>query len=618
MPRRNNSLKHVSGTVPQELSVRKRKPAPETATIGRPNRRDRAVRREKTKAHPATFAKDQHSARVKEIPVLQKLANAEDEVTSDGFEVYEYRKPLGRMGRISVPCEDAADAQKVRALLLRKNADILYGVPDQEAVASVITSKPTEFWLHAAHVGWRSNPRGFVQHNRVLGVQEGQLKVHPPLWLNQRQRTVVGQQGSLQEWKENVAHPSQYSTRLMLLMSVAFAAPTLEIVNRQPFTINLHGASKEGKTTGLLTATSIIGIGTESQLPNWNTTVSGFQETARVFNDSILPANEVALIKGGKKEAYARIRELTYLFSEGRDTSRNSASQYSVAAASSIWRGILVSTAENSFGSLARAAGIDRDSGEYARAHDITATHSGNRTIFDIEPEPGMSRKAFRRWAVRELRQLREACSQNYGWALDPVIARLMELGESAASYLTTLIEEFRRSIKPLPRDGALRHAVDNFGVIYAGGCLAIETQVVPWSQETLRDAIGACLRSFLDEAAHQDGVARVARSILKREATKLPNKKNMQGVPIGDVPGYGTMTKNGEILYTIPSKRFSQLFPDHAHAFAALKWLYAKGGLKQKRGATGPDPGNKEWAETYPAHGDKNFRAIQFYYRWK
>jgi hypothetical protein len=103
----------------------------------------------------------------------------------------------------------------------------------------------------------------------------------------------------------------------------------------------------------------VIGIGTESQLPNWNTTDSGFQETARVFNDLIMPANELAFIKGGKKDAYNRIRQLTYWFSEGRDTSRNSASQYAIAAVSSIWRGILVSTAENSFGDLARIAGID-------------------------------------------------------------------------------------------------------------------------------------------------------------------------------------------------------------------------------------------------------------------
>lgn len=606
----------------KEIPARGTKMRKQSPTVGRDA--GRAITRHESrskgrKARRGAGADRKHGrvADAKEVPIIRKLANAEDEVTSDGFEVYEYRKPLGRIGRVSVACDEAGDPEKVRALLLRKNADILYSVPDAQVVTEAITSRPKEFWLNAAHVGWRNSPRAFVLQNRVIGGQEGPLKVHPPLWLNERQRTVIGQEGTLEEWKAKVAAPSQYSTRLMLLLSVAFAAPLLEIMNRQPFTINVHGTSKAGKTTGLLAATTIIGIGSESQLPNWNTTASAFQETARVFNDLLVAANELALIQGGKKDAYNRIRQLTYWFSEGRDTSRNSASYYAIAAASSIWRGILVSTAENSFGSLARMAGIDRDPGEYARAHDVAATHSGNRTIFDIKPEPKMTKRKFRRWANDQLRQLREACSRNYGWALDPVIERLMELDQKAHTRFAELIEEFRQAARPLPRDGALRHAVENFGVIYAGGCLAIETKLVPWDRESLKDAVLSCLQSFLDEVSYQEGVPSRARRILKKEVSKLGSLEGIKDVALADLPGYRRQTKRG-VMYVIPSARFRQLFPDDGHAFAALKWLHGTGSLKQRRGATGPNPDNKEWAETYQTHQSKNFRAIQFYKRWK
>jgi hypothetical protein len=374
--------------------------------------------------------------------------------------------------------------------------------------------------------------------------------------------------------------------------------------------------SKVGKTTGLLAGTSVIGIGTESQLPNWNTTDSGFQETARVFNDLIMPANELALIKGGKKDAYNRIRQLTYWFSEGRDTSRNSASQYAIAAVSSIWRGILVSTAENSFGDLARIAGIDRDPGEYARAHDVTATHSGNGTIFDIPPNPEMDKKEFRAWANKQLRLLRKACSQNYGWAIDPFIEYLINLGEKRPRYLNRRLKEFRQSVDALPKDGALRHAVDNFGTIFAGGCLAIEAELVPWDREKLKDAIGSCLQSFLDEVAFQEGVPARARRILKERASKLPPLKRVEEVGIKDLAGYSRKTAKG-VLYIIPSPRFRQLFPDEGHMFAALRWLHSIGSLKQTRGAGAPNPDNKEWAETFLSHQGRNFRAIQFYRKW-
>lgn len=57
------------------------------------------------------------------MPLLVKIANAEDEVTSDGFDVFRYRKPLGRRGLILVP-RDKAIAKDVVALLAAKNADL--------------------------------------------------------------------------------------------------------------------------------------------------------------------------------------------------------------------------------------------------------------------------------------------------------------------------------------------------------------------------------------------------------------------------------------------------------------------------------------------------------------
>ena len=228
-----------------------------------------------------------------------------------------------------------------------------------------------------------------------------------------------------------------------------------------------------------------------------------------------------------------------------------------------------------------------------------------------------MDRKEFRIWANKQLRELREACSRNYGYALDPVIDRIMELDDTATSYVKELVKDFQKSVKPLPRDGALRHAVENFGVVYAGGCLAIETEVVPWAREALRKAVASCLESFLAEAEHQQGVPRRARSLLKEEASKLPSKDHVKEVSMADLIGYRTQRKN-RVLHVIPSRRFTQIFPDEGHAFAALKWLHEAGALKQRRGAGSPDPKNKEWAVTYPTHEGKNFRAIQFYKRWK
>jgi uncharacterized protein (DUF927 family) len=80
----------------------------------------------------------------------------------------------------------------------------------------------------------------------------------------------------------------------MLLISASFAAPLLNVTKMPNFGINVYGLSKVGKTTGLLGATSVIGIGSERNLPNWNATSGAFLETARSFNDLLLAVNEVA------------------------------------------------------------------------------------------------------------------------------------------------------------------------------------------------------------------------------------------------------------------------------------------------------------------------------------
>jgi putative DNA primase/helicase len=126
----------------------------------------------------------------------------------------------------------------------------------------------------------------------------------------------------------------------MLAISAAFAAPLLQSTGLQSFGLNLFGPSKAGKTTALLAATSVIGIGNEADLPNWNATSASQQETARLFRDSLLAANEVGLLAGRRKDAYARIRQMIYLFAEGRDTSRHSTASSASPNATAGWRTI--------------------------------------------------------------------------------------------------------------------------------------------------------------------------------------------------------------------------------------------------------------------------------------
>jgi Domain of unknown function (DUF927) len=165
------------------------------------------------------------------LPLLVKVANAEDEATSDGWDVFQYRKFLNRKGTIQIPRDKACDAKEVIQQLIRKNADIRFGDTETEgAVARAVEAPPKEYWLYARHLGWRPNRQAYVLQNRVIGSPKAQLKVKPSRWVADRQLSTVGEAGDLANWQKKIAAVSRYSTRIILLMSAAWAAPLLEVI----------------------------------------------------------------------------------------------------------------------------------------------------------------------------------------------------------------------------------------------------------------------------------------------------------------------------------------------------------------------------------------------------
>jgi putative DNA primase/helicase len=153
-----------------------------------------------------------------------------------------------------------------------------------------------------------------------------------------------------------------------------------------------------------------------------------------------------------------------------------------VPTENAIWWGIAISTAENSIDDLAVLSHQQREYGELARAHDVPAVKAHCSTVFDRFPK-GLPSNKRRAWVRKQLRLIRMAAESNHGQALDPVILEIIRLGSEAGQYVRECMKEFRLALGTLPRDGALRHAVENFACIYAGGCVAIKAGVVKWTR---------------------------------------------------------------------------------------------------------------------------------------
>jgi uncharacterized protein (DUF927 family) len=201
-------------------------------------------------------------------PQVAKLANAEDELTRDAYEIFEFRTIGGKTRRHRVERDRARDINHLRNLLIRKNADLPYNEDDaNQIVTKALTAEPKTRIIYAARLGWRRDRRRFVTPRGTIGKTRN-VKIRPPLWLNDKQHVEIERSGTVTDWIKRIAEPCGFSDSAMVAISTVFAAPLLEFVGLQSFGINLFGKSKVGKTAELLAAASAIGIRRESQLPN--------------------------------------------------------------------------------------------------------------------------------------------------------------------------------------------------------------------------------------------------------------------------------------------------------------------------------------------------------------
>ncbi len=239
-------------------------------------------------------------------------------------------------------------------------------------------------------------------------------------------------------------------------------------------------------------------------------------EAARVFKDLIYPLNEVGLIAGSKNRAYSEVREVIYRLSEGRDRLRHSQSQYAAATAGTQYHTIFVSTAEHSFDHYAALAGETRDEGEYARCLDVPVNNGTLSSIIDVNPNRLVGRRLK---AQREdlVIKLREACREHHGTALKPFIEYLLKNKGSLREQIERDIASFERRARYLGMKGALAHATRNFGIVYAGGCLAMKAEILPWEKGRWQQAVLRCFNRAVKKLNLTDPLDE-GRSLLKEK----------------------------------------------------------------------------------------------------
>lgn len=498
--------------------------------------------------------------------VLSVKCHAFDAATKRSWVQLSFLKLDGKRRTVLVPREQATRPNDLSALLASMGA-----ILPARAIASlcqeILEDKAAKLVRLVSRAGWAGSSF-VVLDGRVIAGAKGLLVVPPEQRLPPGPATV----GSLAVWSRDVADPASHSSRLMLVIALAFSAPLLHLTKGANGIINLCGRSTSGKSSALLVGNSVFWSGQRNRLLTWDATSTGVQQLASEHCDSLLCLDETQRKSLNRGKAAQAVYEAAFDLESGvgRVVDKN------YRAKALLWRIVVLSSSEHPMFTNAD----DMDGGR-VRIFDIPAVVHVTNGIFETLPQ-GIADS-------RTLMQSIEAASEaNFGHAGRKFVA---ELVCGRVKWLTR-IECWRNDF--LQKVGVLNASWDArftarfaapFGLAYAAARAATEMGIVPWKSEHLRTAIVSCccdaaagsVAPVLDVAA---AMTKVQNKLSNREIVfDLRDRPELDASKQRKACGF-IVSRGGLSMHVIKPKAFVRWCGDEAMATALLNQLRQAGRL--------------------------------------
>lgn len=340
-------------------------------------------------------------------------------------------------------------------------------------------------------IGWvrgRAGGYAFVLPDRVFGKVQGERVVPTGDLRAARQR--FASRGTLAGWKRRVGAHCVGNSRLLLAVSVAFAAALLTPMDHQTGAVNLRGRAQIGKSTAAKAAGSVWGPpeGKGSYVLRWRASDNGLEAMASDFNDCPMILDELgqADVKSLGESIYMLANE------QGKLRASRSAEARGVAT----WRLLVLSTGEKSVSEMIAAAGKPMTAGQEVRMVDVPADAGAGLGLFETTHGlggPGDLAAAVLHGGMAE-----------HGTAGPAFVAWLAgELERDDAAFLLLQkkrLQDFLDDFLPLGADPQVRSVAQRFGIIALGGELATTAGITGWPARAAWHAAGACFGAWLTE----------------------------------------------------------------------------------------------------------------------
>jgi uncharacterized protein (DUF927 family) len=482
----------------------------------------------------------------------------------------------------------AGDGSEARKMLLDGG---MYISPSQKArqmfnafllqVRSPVRARATQ------RIGWHSD--AFVLPDDCFGGPDGDTHLLQTATAHEHS---FRQSGTLESWQQNVARYAIGNSRLVIALAAAFAGPLIGPCSAESGGVHFRGASSTGKSTALHVGGSAWGGGdVNGFIRSWRATANGLEGVALGHTDALLCLDELSQL------AAREAGEAAYMLANGSGKSRSS--RDGSARKPSRWRIMFLSSGEISLADKIAEDGRGRRmaAGQQVRIVDIPADAGAGLGLFEN----------LHGYDSAELfaRHLRSATQAHHGVAAREYLKRLVPDVQKIRPAVMSIIEEFGKQYVPAGADGQVSRVAQRFGIIAAGGELAIQLGILPWSRGEAVKAAGKCFEDWLsvrggvEPAEVREGIEQVRAFLLsngmarfipawedERESERSDfDRRAPSRIAQRDVAGYREKVGDGWDFYVTASAWKDEICrgTDHRRLAATMQ---ARGFIESPAGA--------------------------------
>lgn len=413
-------------------------------------------------------------------PALHVGAKTRDANGGEWGRLLTWTDAEGRAHQWAMPARMVArGGDELREYLLAEGLEVTTDPARRRRLADyVMAAEPERLARCVARTGWHGGV--YVLPDRSFGDSAGD-----PIILQAGVGTgpKLGTAGSLEDWRRSVSEPCAGNSRLVLALSLGFAAVCLGLSSFEGGGIHFKGRSSAGKSTAMIVAASIFGPPPpDGYVRQWRSSDNGIEAMAAMHSDLLLCLDELGQLEPQHATAAA------YLLANGAAKTRLRPD--SAPRATATWRLLFLSNGEVGLADLLAEAGGRQRAGTEVRVIDLPADAGAGLGLFDQVPD-GMAAGAY-------ADALRTAAKRNHGTALHAFLEALASDPDAVRAHLEEFVPRFANELAGPDAAGQVRRVAQRFALIAAGGVLASHAEVTGWQTEEAPNAARRCFADWL------------------------------------------------------------------------------------------------------------------------